>query len=241
MIRSGDYQYVYGINRDPAAEKCAFYGCCVHKTYISPEPFEANTGYYYISAHNKSRAVRALFRAALSECARRPAMDDQTNFWNVLKRAGERARTGRRRPSFSVAYAYASGTAYWRAIPPRRPLVRADENATTPGTFQVCALPHGLFFTACGSARAYGEYRERIVVYHANCRRGGREKRLELQKLGYWSIIPDQAQGPAAAAGNFSSRAQRARHACVADDRAHLHHPCASSVSPSGYGSRRPP
>ena len=94
MIRSGDYQYVYGINRDPAAEKCAFYGCCVHKTYISPEPFEANTGYYYISAHNKSRAVRALFRAALSECARRPAMDDQTNFWSALRQARGGNATG---------------------------------------------------------------------------------------------------------------------------------------------------
>ena len=78
----GKFQYIYGMNRDPSEEqKCSFYGCCIHKTYISPEPFEANTGYYYVSAKKKSAGIRALWRAALDECAARPDMDDQTNFW----------------------------------------------------------------------------------------------------------------------------------------------------------------
>ncbi|CAJ1399545.1 unnamed protein product [Effrenium voratum] len=81
MIRSGQYEYIYGRKIEPGGQRIEN----LKPEVYHQEPIKANTGFYYVSGSPKKQSVvNKVFEAGVSWCNRRPDMDDQENFWDAL-------------------------------------------------------------------------------------------------------------------------------------------------------------
>jgi len=75
MMRSGNYEYIYGRKSRPPGAKASEWHV---------EQDKANTGFYYVAGKRKAHGVQHIFGQGVHWCKKRPNLDDQENFWDAL-------------------------------------------------------------------------------------------------------------------------------------------------------------
>ena len=161
-IRSSLYEYLYQHNEKQS-------------TWMI-EPFEGNTGFYYISACQKRAGFQNLYFRAVQSCQERPDIDDQTNFWKAFRemRSGTAHSLWRTRGKAFGHY----------GSPFKSATFCADTKISDTDTLSYCSLN--------ASQHPVGLHDElsALVTYHANYRVGHDSKRERLKQLGLWIDKP---------------------------------------------------
>eukprot|EP00039_Didymoeca_costata_P020603 m.341870 g.341870 ORF g.341870 m.341870 type:complete len:339 (+) comp20611_c0_seq1:54-1070(+) len=173
-IRDRLYDYVFQMN---IADKGSLRTQCPKKKDSMVlgecnEPDEGNTGFYYLANYKKEQIVK-LIDDLLTECSQKPNIDDQTNFWNVVRRL----------PSFIE-----DKDTQWTSGGFKGRRFCARVNINDPGTLSFCNLDPWQHPTGMIGEELEGEDKKNMATYHANYVIGRALKIERLRKGGAWLL-----------------------------------------------------
>ena len=158
-IRSRLYEYVYQHNENQST--------------WATEPFEGNTGFYYISGRRKRAGLRNLYSEALHSCKNRPEIDDQTNFWDAFRHMRSGVAYVRWRRTGGSLFSH-------RGAPFKSARFCSRDKIFDRRILSYCSL------NASQHPVGFHDELSAMVTYHANYRVGHDSKKERLKQLGLW-------------------------------------------------------